>query len=148
MFWPESTDAQALTNLRRELHHLRQVLGERPSLVVTPRNLCWRDSGTCRVDLRIFDTERQAALAAAAAGDDEGVLRHAAAAVAQYKGDLLPGVYDDWLLEARAELDASARTCVICYPRRGRALVTWPERRMPSAAGSSCSRWRRPATAP
>ena len=27
LFWPDSTDAQALTNLRRELHHLRQVLG-------------------------------------------------------------------------------------------------------------------------
>ena len=105
MFWPDSTDAQALTNLRRELHHLRQALGDDRSLVVTPRNLCWRDSGTCRVDLRIFDNERQAALAAAAAGDDEGVLRHAAAAVAQYKGDLLPGVYDDWLLEARSELE-------------------------------------------
>src|ERR1700735_1873130 len=26
-FWPESTDAQALTNLRRELHHLRRRLG-------------------------------------------------------------------------------------------------------------------------
>ena len=60
MFWPDSTDAQALTNLRRELHHLRQALGDDRSLVVTPRNLCWRDSGTCRVDLRIFDNERQA----------------------------------------------------------------------------------------
>jgi len=32
MFWPESTDAQALANLRRELYHLRQILaiGERP----------------------------------------------------------------------------------------------------------------------
>ncbi|HEY2269956.1 MAG TPA: hypothetical protein VGI96_45570, partial [Streptosporangiaceae bacterium] len=38
MFWPDSTDAQALTNLRRELHHLRQVLGEERSLVVTPRD--------------------------------------------------------------------------------------------------------------
>ena len=28
LFWPESTDAQALTNLRRELHHLRQVLSD------------------------------------------------------------------------------------------------------------------------
>ena len=105
MFWPDSTDAQALTNLRRELHHLRHVLGDERSLVVTSRDLCWRDSETCRVDLRIFDSERQAALAAAAAGDDEGVLGHAAAAVAQYKGDLLPGVYDDWLLEARSELE-------------------------------------------
>jgi DNA-binding SARP family transcriptional activator len=34
LFWPESTDGQALTNLRRELHQLRQVLGDEPSLVV------------------------------------------------------------------------------------------------------------------
>ena len=46
LFWPESTDAQALTNLRRELHHLRQVLGDEPSLVVTARDLCWRDTTT------------------------------------------------------------------------------------------------------
>jgi DNA-binding SARP family transcriptional activator len=52
MFWPESTDSQALTNLRRELHHLRQILGEESSLVVTSRDLCWRDTDTCRVDLR------------------------------------------------------------------------------------------------
>ena len=26
LFWPESADGQALTNLRRELHYLRQVL--------------------------------------------------------------------------------------------------------------------------
>src|SRR5580704_14803706 len=105
MFWPDSTDAQALTNLRRELHHLRQVLGDERSLVVAPRDLCWRDSQTCRVDLRVFEGERQAALAAAAAGDDAGVLAHAATAVAQYRGDLLPGAYDDWVIEARSELE-------------------------------------------
>ena len=37
LLWPESTVAQALTNLRRELHHLRQILGDEASLVVTPR---------------------------------------------------------------------------------------------------------------
>jgi len=109
MFWPESTDAQALTNLRRELHQLRQVLGDEPSLVVTARDLCWRDTPTCRVDVRVFDTERKAALAAAAAGDDGGVLAHATVAIGQYRGDLLPGVYDDWLLDARSELE---RQCV------------------------------------
>ena len=36
LFWPESTDGQALTNLRRELHHLRHLLGDESSLVVTP----------------------------------------------------------------------------------------------------------------
>ena len=39
-FWPESTDAQALTNLRRELHNLRQILGRDSSLVVRSRDLC------------------------------------------------------------------------------------------------------------
>jgi DNA-binding SARP family transcriptional activator/tetratricopeptide (TPR) repeat protein len=109
LFWPESTDAQALTNLRRELHQLRQVLGDEPSLVVTPVDLCWRDTGTCRVDLRVFSAEREAALAAAAVGDDEGVLAHAAGAMAEYRGDLLPGGYEDWLLDARSEIE---RQCV------------------------------------
>jgi DNA-binding SARP family transcriptional activator len=109
LFWPESTDTQALTNLRRELHHLRQVLGSELSLVVTPRDLCWRDTKTCRVDVRVFATERAAALAAAAADDNDGVLMHAGAAIARYGGDLLPGVYDDWLLDARSELE---RQCV------------------------------------
>ena len=109
LFWPESTDAQALTNLRRELHQLRQVLGDDPSLVVTQADLCWRDTDTCRVNLRVFSTEREAALAAAAIGDDEGVLAHAASAMAEYQGDLLPGGYEDWLLDARSEIE---RQCV------------------------------------
>jgi DNA-binding SARP family transcriptional activator/tetratricopeptide (TPR) repeat protein len=109
LFWPDSTDVQALTNLRRELHQLRLLLGDEPSLVVTSKDLCWRDSETCRVDVRVFDTERRAALAAAAAGDAGGILAHGAAAIDWYRGDLLPGVYDEWLLEARPELE---RQCV------------------------------------
>ena len=42
-------------------------------------------------------------------GDNEGILAHAATAIAEYRGDLLPGVYDDWLLEARSQLE---RQCV------------------------------------
>ncbi len=126
LLWPESTDAQALTNLRRELHHLRQVLGDEPSLVVTPRDLCWHDTNTCRVDVRIFDVERTTALAAAAAEDSDGVLLHAARAIAEYRGDLLPGVYEDWLLEARSEIE---RQCMglcdlLCKARARRGDLT------------------------
>jgi len=105
LFWPESTDAQALTNLRRELHHLRQVLGDDCSPVITPTDLRWRDTDACRVDLRAFGIERAAALAAVAADDDQGVVAHATRAIAEYRGDLLPGVYDDWLVEARSQLE-------------------------------------------
>jgi DNA-binding SARP family transcriptional activator len=122
LFWPESTEAQALTNLRRELHHLRQVLGREPSLVVTARDLCWRDTGTCRVDLRVFAAERAAARAAVAAGDDAAVAAHAAQAVAQYRGDLLPGLYDDWLLDLRAELERQcADLCDLLAAARARS---------------------------
>ncbi|HZC41446.1 MAG TPA: AAA family ATPase [Streptosporangiaceae bacterium] len=122
LFWPDSADPQALTNLRRELHQLRQLLGDEPSLVVTSADLCWRDSGTCRVDLRVFGTEREAALAAAAAGDDEGILVHAGAAIAEYRGDLLPGAYEDWLLDARSQIERQCvRLCDLLGETRARA---------------------------
>ena len=48
-------------------------------------------------------------MAAAAAGEDDGILVHAAAAIAAYRGELLLGVYEDWLLDARSQLE---RQCV------------------------------------
>src|SRR5262245_29552312 len=110
LFWPESSDAQALTNLRRELHHLRHVLGDEPSLVVTTQDLCWQDTPTCRVDVRVFDRERAAAAAAAAGDDSERVLVHASRALTEYRGDLLPGVYEEWVLQARTELERQCTT--------------------------------------
>ncbi len=85
------------------------MLGDDGSLLVTARDLCWVDAPTCHADVRVFDTERTAALAAAESGDDDAVIEHGAAAIAQYRGDLLPGVYDDWVAEARARLE---RQCV------------------------------------
>jgi Bacterial transcriptional activator domain len=102
-----------------------------------------------RVDVRVFDIERRAALAAAAADDVGGILVHAAAAIARYRGDLLPGMYDDWLLEARSELERQCMNLcdLIAETRAREGDLTGAERRMPYAAGFSCSRWRRSATA-
>ena len=63
------------------------------------------DAPTCRVDVRVFDTERVAALVAAESGDDDGVIEHGGSAIEQYRGDLLPGVYDDWVADARTRLE-------------------------------------------
>ena len=120
LFWPDSGDAQALTNLRRELHQLRQALAGEPSLVVTSQDLCWQDTATCRVDVRVFDRERAAAVAAAADNDSEQTLAHAARAVAEYRGDLLPGVYEDWALDCRTELE---RQCTSLYDLLTQARV-------------------------
>ena len=146
LFWPDSTDGQALTNLRRELHHLRRTLGDEPCLEVTAKDLCWRDTATTRVDVRTFEVERRAALAA---DDAETALRHAEAALAEYGGDLLPGLYDDWLLDARAELQAQCRGAVRPGLRdAGRRAATCPGRWRRPAVGSGWHRWRRRGTAP
>ena len=140
LFWPESGDAQALTNLRRELHHLRQVLGDDPSLVVTAQDLCWQDSATCRVDVRVFDRERAAAVTAAADDDTERVLVHASRALTEYRGELLPGVYEDWVLQARAEIE---RQCTALCD----LLVQARERRgdLPGCSSAAGRAWARPA---
>jgi DNA-binding SARP family transcriptional activator/tetratricopeptide (TPR) repeat protein len=109
IFWPDSTEQQARTNLRRELHYLRALLGEDPSLVVEPTTLMWREWPSCRVDVCVFRRERQLARQADAAGDQHAMLEHGAAAVEEYRGDLLPGMYDDWVLVERDQL---RRQCV------------------------------------
>ena len=85
------------------------LLSDDPSLVVEPATLMWREWPTCRVDVCVFRRERQLALQALAAGDHDAMLEHAAAAVEEYRGDLLPGMYDDWVLTEREEL---RRQCV------------------------------------
>jgi DNA-binding SARP family transcriptional activator len=121
LFWPDSTDSQALTNLRRELHSLRRVVAAAPCLVVTAKDLCWLDTDDLRVDVITFDREHGAALAAMKDGDAETALRHADAALAEYTGDFLPGLYDDWLLDARAELQRRCvELCELICETRGR----------------------------
>ena len=104
-FWPSSPEQQALTNLRRELHQLRRTLEDDDSLEVTSTDLTWRDRDTCRVDLRVFERAREAALQAAP-DDTATILDRGGEALAAYRGELLPGLYDDWTLARRDELTA------------------------------------------
>jgi DNA-binding SARP family transcriptional activator len=119
-FWPDSSDAQALTNLRRELHNLRRELAGHRGLSTTSKDLLWQDSADVTVDLRRFEGRRRAALAAPA--DSYEALTQAEAAVQRYTGELLPGSYDDWVLEARSELQRRyAELCeLICRVRSRR----------------------------
>ncbi|MFC9789230.1 ATP-binding protein [Rhodococcus sp. NPDC127528] len=119
VFWPDSADGQALTNLRRELHHLRRALGDDSGLLVSPRDLCWHDSPSCLVDVCTFENERAAAFAAEAGGDEAAALEHADRALAAYRGPLLPGLYEDWVLELRADLEERCvNLCdLVCHQR-------------------------------
>ncbi len=109
LFWPDSSDAQALTNLRRELHSLRRAVGDEPCLVVTARDLCWAVADGVSVDVLDFGVDEDLAWQASRRSDAEATLRHADSALARYAGELLPGVYDDWVVDAREDLQ---RRCV------------------------------------
>ena len=91
--WPESREAQGLFNLRRNLLDLRQALGAAARTACAPPTgprCAWTSPGRS-VNLVGFD-------AAIAAGDE----RSLQAAVALYRGPLLEGCVETWVLPERA----------------------------------------------
>ncbi len=95
--WPESTDAQALTNLRRELHHLRDDWPRLEALIDSgSRTIAWRADAAALVDVVAFEAAATRGLAG-----DVAALQEAARA---YQGDLLPGVEAEWIDAERERL--------------------------------------------
>ena len=93
--WPDSTDGQARTNLRKLLHDLRQSFAEPDDFFeVGARTIGWNPDGPVWVDVVAFSD-------ALDRGD-------AAAAVRHYRGDLLPACYDDWAIAERERLRSLA----------------------------------------
>lgn len=91
LLWPDSTEAQARTNLRHVLHRLRHTLPDADRyLEVTSRTLRWRREVPLWLDVAAFEDALE-----------RGALREA---VDAYTGDLLLGSYDDWVLVERARL--------------------------------------------
>lgn len=102
--WPDSTEAQAHSNLRKTIHQLRRALPNPDHFLhIDARSVHWRPQVACTIDIDEFVARRQAA-------DQSGATDPArqqallAEAVAFYKGDLLPGCYDEWLIPERERL--------------------------------------------
>lgn len=101
-FWPDSTEGQALTNLRNVVHTLRRTHPALDaSLEVTPTTLRWRPGVAASVDVDRFVT---AAAAAADPDDADDLITRCRRAVEAYGGDLLVGDYDEWILPRREAL--------------------------------------------
>jgi DNA-binding SARP family transcriptional activator len=99
--WPESSDTQALTNLRRELHHLRDAWPTLEALVdAGSRTLAWSGGGAA-VDVVAFEADAERGLAG-----DRGALQRAARL---YTGDILPGCAAEWIDSDRERLRQRAR---------------------------------------
>jgi predicted ATPase/DNA-binding SARP family transcriptional activator/Tfp pilus assembly protein PilF len=114
-FWPDSTEAQAQSNLRNLLLSLRRSLPDLERyLTVSHRTLQWRDDSPFVLDVTQFEK------ALAEAGDtfhttleapSTGEPAHSPSSVRAlqrvvdlYTGDLLPGCYDEWILAPRERL--------------------------------------------
>ncbi|MCZ8511925.1 BTAD domain-containing putative transcriptional regulator [Paenibacillus filicis] len=93
-FWPDSTEKQTLSNLRKLLHNLR---GCHPKidryLKITPSYIHWNDELPFISDVREFEQ--------AAKGKHLCELRKAEEL---YKGELLPGFNEEWLDARRKQL--------------------------------------------
>lgn len=111
LFWPDSTEGQARTNLRNVVHHLKRAGPEFEALVEsTPGTLRSRSDIDTEVDLFEF-----LSAVAAAREADLGLVEQVARlqrAVVRYTGDLLEGSYDEWLENDRARLREQFRTAL------------------------------------
>jgi DNA-binding SARP family transcriptional activator len=105
LFWPDSTEAQAHTNLRNLLYHLRQALPEADRfLYADSQTLQWRADAPFTLDVADFESALAQAEQAGQTGDQVALRTALEEAVGLYGGDLLPSCYDDWILPERERL--------------------------------------------
>jgi DNA-binding SARP family transcriptional activator/predicted ATPase len=108
LLWPDSTEAQARNNLRQLLHQLRQSWPGADDFLSTAVTLVELRPGR---GLEVDTDEYERAVGAAFAADqgsDPAELRVAFERAARhYRGDLLPGSYDEWIAPERERLMAS-----------------------------------------
>jgi DNA-binding SARP family transcriptional activator len=98
-FWPESSEAQARTNLRNLIHLLRQALPESDQFIAfETQTMHWRENSPYTLDVKEF--EKLLVLKPGIPPRKEVIDR----AVRLYQGDLLPSCYDDWIIAERERL--------------------------------------------
>lgn len=105
LFWPNSEEGQARTNLRQLLHHLRQSFPNiEHYLDIDARTVKWHFSAPVCIDVAEFIQNISEAEEAAKTDDllsERTALENAARL---YRADLLPECYDEWIEPERDRL--------------------------------------------
>ncbi len=102
LLWPDSTEEQALSNLRNLLHRLRRAIPDADRfLAIDGLTVQWRSDAPYTLDVATFESAHQQAQQAVDAQQARLWLERA---LTIYQGELLPNIYDDWLLLRREEL--------------------------------------------
>jgi len=105
LFWPDATEAQARNNLRQLLHQLRQALpAVEHFLSADTHTLHWHPVTPFHLDVAEFEQALTLADAAIQRNDQHTRQNALEQADALYRGELLPGCYDEWILPERDRL--------------------------------------------
>lgn len=95
LLFPDSSEAQARTNLRNLLHLLHEALPEAEQFLASDtQSLQWRPEARFTLDVEDFERAYHSAT----------TIAEWQQAVGLYSGDLLAGCYDDWILPERERL--------------------------------------------
>lgn len=109
-FWADTTEEQARTNLRNLFHHFRKAFPEIDSfLEIEGQTIQWKANADIQLDVARF---KSAVVQAKKAKDDSARIVHLREAVSSYRGELLPGYYEDWILSDREEFHQSYLTAL------------------------------------
>ncbi|MGE5138792.1 MAG: BTAD domain-containing putative transcriptional regulator, partial [Rudaea sp.] len=129
LLWPDVSDEDARRNLRQELWRIRKAIStQQPS---GPEYLIAEDitiafNAQCDYWLDVAELER-----ALAAESSAGELIHQ---ISLYRGDLLPGFYDDWVVLERQRIQALFEQRIqevlgrLIAEQRWTAVLEWSER--------------------
>ncbi|MFN8493654.1 MAG: BTAD domain-containing putative transcriptional regulator [Caldilineaceae bacterium] len=105
LLWPDSSEAQAQTNLRKALAYLRQAASILAQAIYADRKvLQWQPAFPVSLDVAAFEEQLTQATAAEQVGRQHDAIALLAIAVDFYAGPLLPSCYDDWLIAERERL--------------------------------------------
>src|SRR6266436_1192774 len=105
LFWPDATEAQARNNLRQLLHQLRQVFpAVEQFLSADTHMLHWHPVTPFHLDVAEFEQTLTLADAATRHNDQQALQAALEQADSLYRGELLPGCYDEWILPERERL--------------------------------------------
>ncbi|OLP19358.1 hypothetical protein BST81_06305 [Leptolyngbya sp. 'hensonii'] len=104
--WPDSSEAQARANLRKELSGLRRSLPQADTLLwVDAKTMQWIGTEIATLDVVAFESAVQAAEQTSNRGEAKSRLEQA---LQLYQGDLLPDHPDGWLIPERQRLQQQA----------------------------------------
>ncbi len=105
LFWPDTTEAQARNNLRQLLHQLRQVFPAVDDFLSADMHILhWHSVAPFYLDVAEFEQALTLADEARRRSDQHALQAALEQADSLYRGELLPGCYDEWILPERERL--------------------------------------------